>query len=43
MTRKLSFTYPLTFLKQFNIVKMVSDDKGVYFDKFSSLADDPTN
>lgn len=35
--------YPLTLRKQFNIVKIVSDDKGVYLDKFSSLADDPTN
>lgn len=27
--------------RQFKIISRVSDDKGVYFDVFSSLADDP--
>lgn len=38
-----NITHPEILRKQFNIVNMVSDDKGVYFDKFSSLADDPDN
>lgn len=36
-------TYPVTFRKQFNIVRIVSDDNGVCLDEFSSLADDPAN
>jgi len=29
--------------KQFKIISRVSADRGVYFDAFSSLADDPHN
>lgn len=29
--------------KQFKIIRRVSGDKGVYFDEFSSLTDDPHN